>query len=99
GEIADAGDITILGEEPAAGAALFRRHLALHRLVSWFPGQEVLNSRAVNNSPPCRGIVALRAADGEHSHARSGFPVRRHDPAGRQPAPGLDADQTDVAGE
>ena len=41
--------------------------------------------------------MSFRAADREDLHARLGLPVRRHDPASRQPAARLDPDQADIA--
>ena len=49
----------------------------------------------------CQAVAScpFRTADREDSACAIGLPVCRHDPAGRQPASGLDPDQADIARE
>ena len=98
GEIADASDVAVDREQPAAGSPLFGGVVALDGFVGRISRQEVLNPRSADDGVPGRRVVSFRAADRQHLHARFAVASTR----GRlgKPADGgrPDPDQTDIDG-
>ena len=86
GEVANARHVAIVGEKPAAGASLLGGYVAFDRFVSRVALQEILDPCLGDDGVPGGRVVAFRTADREDLHPWLGLPVRRHDPAGRQPA-------------